>query len=104
MIYTGVNRKDRAMGALGMEGSGIVRSVGADVTRFSVGDSVMFLADGALSTLAIVSQQVCVKIPDSLDFLKASSIPVAFSVAIYSLIDRCRLQRDQVSYTLLSFL
>ena len=89
-------RRDQSK-AIGTEGCGIVRNIGPDVQRVKVGDRIMFLSDGSFSTSIVLSDHLCAKVGDGVDFSEVASMPLAFSTAIYALIDRCHLQRGQVS-------
>jgi acyl transferase domain-containing protein/acyl carrier protein len=78
-------------GPLGGECAGEVVAVGAEVTRFKVGDAVMALAPGAFGTTAIAHQELVLPRPASLSWAEAVTIPAAFMTAWYSLHDLARL-------------
>ena len=61
---------------LGMEASGIVKEVGANVSNFSVGDKVAYAAVplGAYSTHRIYKTKNLVKVPEGIDLNIAASI------------------------------
>jgi 4-hydroxyphenylalkanoate synthase len=91
----GVNFRD-VMAALGMypgrapvlgaEGAGVVVETGPEVAGVAVGDAVMGLIDGT-GPLAVVDQQLLVKVPRGWSFAQAAGMPVAFLTALYGLAD-----------------
>ncbi|KAL4814823.1 hypothetical protein BDW67DRAFT_192033 [Aspergillus spinulosporus] len=92
--YVGVGLKDFD-GLVGLEGSGTIAAVGAEVQRLKVGDRVMFLKDNCLATGITVSADQVAKIPDALSFADAASMPRAYCTAIYSLIVVGNVRRGQ---------
>lgn len=81
---------------LGLEFSGIVTAVGGCVSDLVVGNRVCGLAlAGAYTKLVRVSQVHVQKIPDSMTFTEAASIPAIFTTAYCSLIDVGHLSRDE---------
>ena len=61
---------------LGMEASGVVEAVGAEVTELSVGDRVVYFGgppDGYSEARAIAADRV-VRLPDSIDFSTAAAM------------------------------
>ena len=68
----------------GMEGSGVVEAVGADVTEVQPGDRVAYaMAVGAYAELAVVPSWQLVKIPASLDFSSAAAAMLQGMTAHY---------------------
>ena len=61
---------------LGMEASGIIKEVGPNVSRFSVGDKVAYSAVplGAYSTHRIYKSKNLIKIPDGIDLTLAATL------------------------------
>ena len=100
---TGMNFKDVmiALGQipfyhdLGIECSGIVTAVGSDVTDISPGARVCAMTTGAYANFTRVPQQKVAKVPDSLDFTQAASIPVIFCTAHYALSDIAQLSEGE---------
>jgi NADPH:quinone reductase-like Zn-dependent oxidoreductase len=84
-------------GGLGSEASGVVCRVGPQVKDLCVGDRVMLMSDGAFSTHVIASEYSCEKIPDSLTFEDAATMPAVFTTAVASLFNVGGLQKGQVS-------
>ncbi|OTA96139.1 hypothetical protein M434DRAFT_28226 [Hypoxylon sp. CO27-5] len=74
------------------ECAGLVVNVGSDVFGLKPGDRVVALAPGHFSTHERLPQWALCKLEDNEDFTTASTIPVVFSTAIYSLIYRANLQ------------
>lgn len=68
--------------SLGLECSGVVRAVGASVTRFRVGDRVMaLLAGGGYAEQALVHERIALPVPEGLELTEAAAIPEAFLTA-----------------------
>ncbi|KAF4345876.1 polyketide synthase [Fusarium beomiforme] len=80
---------------LGREVSGIVRKVGAAVTDIAPGDRVYLVAPRSFRTHLRIQARHCHKIPGSLTFFEAASIPVAFVTALSCTRDLGRLQADE---------
>ncbi|KAK3324348.1 hypothetical protein B0T19DRAFT_464372 [Cercophora scortea] len=88
-----VKNDEKAGDGFGLDCSGVVRTVGPDVTDVKVGDRVMAVGDDAYAT---VTKSVAYhKIPDELSFEEAAGMPAVYSTAIYSLVDLARLEKDQ---------
>ncbi len=84
--------------ALGLEGAGIVTRIGPSTKDISVGDRVFVLGAGCFSTTLVASEKACEKIPNTLSFEDAATMPCVFGTVIYSLVHIGRLEPDQVSY------
>ncbi|KAF2768961.1 reducing type I polyketide synthase, partial [Teratosphaeria nubilosa] len=91
MVAMGQLDSDR----MGFECSGVVTRVGARCKSFSVEDRVCGLTRGDWATKNRVHESSVVKIPDSMSFEVAASLPVAFVTAYYSLFDIARLERRE---------
>ncbi|KAL5043621.1 hypothetical protein BDW71DRAFT_216220 [Aspergillus fruticulosus] len=92
--YVGVGLKD-LNNLVGLEGSGTVAAIGAEVQTLKVGDRVMFLGDNCLSTSITVRADQVAKIPDALSLADAASMPRAYCTAVYSLTMVGNIQRGQ---------
>ena len=100
---TGMNFKDVviALGQIpfyhkiGIECSGIVTAVGSNVTDISPGARVCAMAVGAYANFTRIPQHKVAKIPESLGFTQAASIPVVFCTAHYALLDIGRLSQGE---------
>ncbi|KAK4498331.1 hypothetical protein PRZ48_010989 [Zasmidium cellare] len=99
---TGMNFKDVviAMGKvsspyLGVECSGNVTRVGADVSSLAIGDRVCAMSLGAYSTYARCASTSAAVIPDDMSFETAASIPVVYCTAYYALFDLAHVQAGE---------
>ncbi|KAK1979840.1 KR domain-containing protein [Colletotrichum cereale] len=77
--------------SLGLEAAGIVRQTGPDTEALAKGDRVFVFGGGCFSTGIVVSEKLCVKIPDALSFEDAATMPCVFSTVIHGLLDIARL-------------
>ncbi len=87
---------------LGCDGAGVVESVGAQVTRFKVGDAVYFYNGGIGAGVAgnyaeytCIHQEYAAAKPASLSFQEAAALPLAWITAAEAFIDRVNLSRGQ---------
>ncbi|MEQ8266290.1 MAG: NADPH:quinone oxidoreductase family protein [Parvibaculum sp.] len=79
--------------APGMEGAGLVASVGEGVTKFKVGDRVVAgLRIGGFAEEANVPEGACRPIPGTMDFAEAAAYPAAYLTAYVALVCRGHLQ------------
>jgi phthiocerol/phenolphthiocerol synthesis type-I polyketide synthase C len=81
--------------ALGLECAGLVSRAGKAVKKLRVGDRVLAMAPSAFSTHAVVTASRAGKIPDNMSFTSATTIPVGFLTAYYSLVTLARVQRGE---------
>jgi acyl transferase domain-containing protein/NAD(P)-dependent dehydrogenase (short-subunit alcohol dehydrogenase family) len=70
---------------LGGECAGTIVDVGSEVSDLKPGDSVLALASRAFSQYVTVSSQSVARMPASLSFEEATTIPVTFATAYYAL-------------------
>ena len=82
-------------GQLGQECSGIITAVGASVKGFQVGDRVCATAAGSMATQIRCPAPNVWKVPDTMTFEVAASVPVVFATVYYSLVDVGRLAPDE---------
>ena len=76
----------------GLEVAGEVAAVGAQVTRWQVGDAVMALTHGGgYAEYCAVNETHCLPVPGDLSFVEAAAIPETFFTVWYNVFDRCRL-------------
>lgn len=80
---------------LGQECSGIVSAVGNNVSEFAVDDRVSITTVGTFSTYARCPATSAHKMAEDMSFEVASTIPIVFCTAYYSLIDLGRLEKDE---------
>lgn len=82
--------------ALGVECSGVVKEIGPGVVDFQVGDRIAAAATGSYSTTLIAKAHACVKMPHSLSFEEAATMPSVFGTVLYGLLELARLEAGQV--------
>ncbi|KAL2849620.1 hypothetical protein BJX68DRAFT_275890 [Aspergillus pseudodeflectus] len=99
---SGVNFRDvmTAMGQIpdetvGLEASGVVRQVGASVTRFQAGDRVCCLAHAAHKPLIRVPVVQCKQIPEGMSFEDAATLPMVHYTAYHALVNLARVRKGQ---------
>lgn len=81
---------------LGMEISGTVREVGADVRGFHVGQRVAaFTGLGGLAEVAVCPADRCIALPDTLSMTDAAGFLVAYGTSHLALRHRAGLQPDE---------
>jgi NADPH:quinone reductase-like Zn-dependent oxidoreductase len=80
---------------IGVECAGIISAAGSKVTHLSVGDRVCAMSEGAYSTYTRCLGTSAQKISDSMSFEDASTIPVIYCTAYYSLFDIGRLAKGE---------
>jgi polyketide synthase 12 len=77
--------------SMGSEGAGVVTEVGADVTRFAIGDRVMGIFGGAFGLETVADQRTLVPIPAGWTFEQAAAVPNVFTTAYFGLRDQAGL-------------
>ena len=99
---TGMNFKDIvvSMGQLaqpyiGVECSGVISSIGKNVSDVQVGQRVMAMSEGAYSTYARCLSTSVHTIPEDISFEEASTVPIVFCTAYYGLFDLGRLAEHE---------
>lgn len=80
---------------LGVECAGVISAIGSKVTDLAIGDRVCAMSEGAYATYTRCLGTSVQKISDSMSFEDASTIPVIFCTAFYSLFDLGRLVKDE---------
>jgi len=88
-LYPGASATDR----LGGECAGEVVAIGSSVTRFAVGDSVVAMAAGGLSSHAVAHAEHVMLLPDGMTREAAVTVPSVFVTAWHSLYDLAELKR-----------
>lgn len=71
----------------GIDGSGEVLAVGADVKDFHPGDRVLFRAHGCFAEYAVVDPALAARIPDTLSWEQAAALPAAYITAWESVVE-----------------
>lgn len=80
---------------IGMECSGIVERVGADVTHVKPGDRVMGFASSTFGTHVTTRADGLGLLPDNLGLVEAATIPTTFITAWYALDHLARLRKGE---------
>ncbi len=81
--------------AAGMEGSGEVVRIGADVKSYKVGDRVMGRCPGAFSEYALMDAREAIAMPPQLSWTEAAAIPLTFLVVHDMLVLQGHLKKDE---------
>ncbi|MET3979179.1 NADPH2:quinone reductase [Mucilaginibacter sp. UYP25] len=77
----------------GLEVAGLVTEIGAEVTRWKIGDKVCALViGGGYAEYCNAPQGQCLLVPDNLSFAEAASLPETFFTVWSNVFDRGRLQ------------
>jgi putative PIG3 family NAD(P)H quinone oxidoreductase len=80
----------------GLEYAGEVEALGADSSRWNIGDRVMGLVGGGTHAEYVVAHQdEILPVPVQLEFTQAAAIPEAFFTAYDALVTRARLARGE---------
>ena len=82
---------------LGCDASGVVRRVGSAVTELKPGDRVLTVSAGSYATRLQRPALAFTKIPDSVTFADAATMPTVYMTVIHSLLNLCNLQKGEVS-------
>jgi NADPH:quinone reductase-like Zn-dependent oxidoreductase len=70
---------------IGVDVAGVVGAIGANVTRFKIGDAVFGNCRGAFAESACAPESALVAIPEGVSFEQAASLPVASFTALQAL-------------------
>ena len=85
----------------GNELSGVVRSVGPDVTEFKAGDKVIaFMPIGAFAQQALVPVKVLMPMPPAMDFDTAAAITLTYGTSHHAVVDRAGLKAGETMLVL----
>ncbi|SPN98494.1 related to polyketide synthase [Cephalotrichum gorgonifer] len=96
LISMGIVPKSTEHAELGIEVAGVIRRVGSQVEGLRVGDRVFAITpNGSLMSRTTVVAALVKRIPDSLSFEKAATIPVVFATALQGLLNMGRLEKGQ---------
>ncbi len=80
---------------LGRDVSGVVETVGRNVTQFKPGDEVFGTCMGAFAEYACASESAIVMKPDNVTFAQAAAVPIAGLTALQGLRDKGQIQPGQ---------
>lgn len=81
--------------SLGLECTGTISRVGAEVGNLQVGDRVMAFAASSFASHVTIGGDQAIKLPENLTCEAAATIPVAFFTAYYGLITQAKLKRRE---------
>ena len=80
----------------GNEASGVVTSVGRNVTRFKPGDRVIgALRGGAFAEKTVVDEQLAIPLPDKMGFEQGAAYSVAYGTSYHALRQSARLRAGE---------
>ncbi|KAK9283088.1 hypothetical protein L1049_011318 [Liquidambar formosana] len=81
----------------GSDYSGVVDSVGPNVSNFKIGDPVCsFAALGSFAQFIVADESQLLGVPEGCDLIAAGALPVAFGTSHVALVHRARLSSGQV--------
>lgn len=81
---------------MGLECSGTIVEVGAEVSGWSVGDRVCgLMAGGGYAEFAVVDQGSLFKIPDDMSFEQAGALPEVMMTVWANIFDRCQFKAGE---------
>jgi NADPH2:quinone reductase len=93
MVQGKYQRKPALPFSPGSEFSGIVESIGADVSEFAAGDRVCGTVEcGGLAEKLAASTDVLHKVPDGVDMDEAAALLITYATSLYALRDRASLE------------
>ncbi len=108
VAYAGVNRPDVAQRSgmyappanaspiMGLEASGYVAAVGANVSQWRVGDAICALTPGGgYAQYCIAPAAHCLPIPKGLTLLEAAALPENFFTVWVNVFDTCKLKAGE---------
>jgi NADPH:quinone reductase-like Zn-dependent oxidoreductase len=82
---------------IGCECAGVVRRLGAGVTKFQLGDRIAVMRSGTYANRLQVPVQRAHLIPSWMNFEDAATIPLVYMTALYSMFHMGKLREGQVS-------
>ncbi|KAB1217559.1 hypothetical protein CJ030_MR3G002706 [Morella rubra] len=81
----------------GSDYSGFVDAVGANVSKFNVGDPVCSVASlGSFAQFIVADQSQLFRVPEGCDMVRAAALPVAYGTSHVALVHRAQLSSGQV--------
>ena len=80
---------------LGADAAGIIRRVGSEVTLVKPGDRIATFCLGSYRTLLRTREDLVAKIPDTMSFEDAASLPCVYVTAYQSIYEAARLRRGE---------
>jgi len=81
--------------------TGIVASVGANVHELKAGDRVLTLAEqGGYATKVSVPAKECIRLPDTMSFVEAAAMALAYDTAWFAIRERARAKANETMLVL----
>ena len=98
MLSAGYQHKPELPFIPGMEGSGTVAAVGAEVKTWRAGDKVIFgVRPGAMAEyVCVAADGVLMRLPEGWSFAEGSAFRVGATTAFHSLVHRARLKGGEI--------
>ncbi len=87
--------KGFAGATLGLECAGTIRRVGADVTQYKEGDSVMGFGSACFASTVITKAHAVAPKPEGWSFTDAATVPTAFFTVYYALKHLAQIQKGE---------
>ncbi|MDD2876402.1 MAG: zinc-binding alcohol dehydrogenase family protein [Acidiphilium sp.] len=101
-VDTKIRRRNEPLGEpkiLGFDAAGVVRSVGANVTNFGIGDEVYYAGSierpGSNAEFQLVDERIAARKPKTLSFAETAALPLTTLTAWEMLFDRFAIPRDR---------
>ena len=81
----------------GKDAAGIVEEIGADVTKFSVGDRVLTTdaGSGTYAEFCLCDEKHLIKLPENVSFEKGAGVFVPYATAFRALFQKAKLQKGE---------
>ncbi len=80
---------------LGLEFSGIIKSIGSDVSDFEIGDKVLGFGSSCFTNSLVVNDFSIAKIPNSWSFESAATVPIVFFTAWYAISSLANMEKGE---------
>lgn len=93
MIGFGLRRPKQPV--QGSDVAGVVKAIGAGVTRFAVGDEVFGSADGTFAEFAVAKEERLAAKPTRTSMVEASALPVSGVTAMQAVVDSAQVEAGQ---------
>jgi NADPH:quinone reductase-like Zn-dependent oxidoreductase len=95
-VLVAMGMLDLPVSSLGVEAAGVVLHVGSKVKTLAPGDRVVTMGNNCFSTRLQQHADLVIKIPDSLGFQEAATMPGVYSTVVFALKHIARLEKNQV--------
>ena len=81
--------------SLGCEAAGVVTRIGSSISHVAEGDRIFVVYNGLFATRKAVPRQCVAKIPETLSFEEAVTMPIVYLTAIYAIVTLGQMQKGQ---------